>query len=377
MITPFDDYSIHQTHEPLCHPAQSDRNFYDRYWFNGADRGGKFFFEIGFGVYPNRFVMDGHFSVVVDGVQHSFHSSRRCPADRTKTVIGPLRLLVEEPMRKVRLCIDDNETGISCDLLFVACTVPTEEPKNMRYEDTRLTMYNSRFTQFGSWHGWFQAGGQRVEVKGAATAGTRDKSWGVRPVGEPEGGGLATTAAAGPRVYWIWSPINFGDICTQFGSFETSEGFPTQLSGCIVPTYGSVDDIPEGPEPKHKEMKTVQHRVTWVKGTRRVQSVEMEFCERDGSVHSIQLEAMADPFYMRGIGYGHPEWAHGVWQGEEKIGGETWQQDAVEPLEPSHIHAHIPMRAKMGEREGIGLVETVVFGSHEPSGFKELLDGAL
>ncbi len=375
MIIPFDDYCVHQTHEPLCHPVQSDRNFYDRYWFNGVDKNGGFFFEIGFGAYPNRYVMDGHFSVVIGGVQHSFHSSRRCPADRTKTAIGPLQLLVEEPMRKVRLRIDDNDTGISCDLLFVACTAPTEEPKNVRLEDTRLTMYNSRFTQFGFWHGWFQAGGKRTEVKGEATPGTRDKSWGVRPVGEPEGGATALSAAAGPRVYWMWSPINFGDVCTQFGTFEDAEGFPTQLSGCIVPTYGSADDIPEA-EPNHKDMKTVRHKAKWVKGTRRVESVEMKFCEWDGTEHALQLEAFAEPFYMRGIGYQHPEWAHGVWQGEEKFAGESWQQNEIDPLEYSFIHVHIPMRARMGKREGVGLVETVVFGDHKPSGFKDILDGA-
>jgi hypothetical protein len=53
MITSFDDYCIHQTHEPVAQPSQSDRNFYDRYWFNGFDRDGAFLFEIGFGLYPN------------------------------------------------------------------------------------------------------------------------------------------------------------------------------------------------------------------------------------------------------------------------------------------------------------------------------------
>src|SRR2546425_1194423 len=35
MLTKFDDYAIHQTPEPIAHPASSDRNVYDRYWFNG------------------------------------------------------------------------------------------------------------------------------------------------------------------------------------------------------------------------------------------------------------------------------------------------------------------------------------------------------
>jgi hypothetical protein len=35
MLSKMDDYPIHQTSEPVAHPGSSDRNVYDRYWFNG------------------------------------------------------------------------------------------------------------------------------------------------------------------------------------------------------------------------------------------------------------------------------------------------------------------------------------------------------
>lgn len=34
MLNSLDDFPVHQTPEPLAHPATSDRNFYDRTWFN-------------------------------------------------------------------------------------------------------------------------------------------------------------------------------------------------------------------------------------------------------------------------------------------------------------------------------------------------------
>ena len=84
MITSFDDYCIHQTALPVAEPSQSDRNFYDRYWFNGIEKSGEgWIFEIGFGLYPNRRVMDGHFSVAIGDKQYAFHASRRAPKDRT------------------------------------------------------------------------------------------------------------------------------------------------------------------------------------------------------------------------------------------------------------------------------------------------------
>jgi len=45
-ITPFDDYPIHQAIEPITVPGTTDRNFYDRYFFNGLDPESGYIFEI-------------------------------------------------------------------------------------------------------------------------------------------------------------------------------------------------------------------------------------------------------------------------------------------------------------------------------------------
>ena len=47
MLSKFDDYPIHQTPEPVAVPATTDRNAYDRYWFNGYAGDGEFYFGIG------------------------------------------------------------------------------------------------------------------------------------------------------------------------------------------------------------------------------------------------------------------------------------------------------------------------------------------
>ena len=74
MLSRFDDYPIHQTPEPISHPAATDRNVYDRYWFNGFADDGEFYFGIGLAVYPNRQIMDCGFSIVRGGEQHAFHA---------------------------------------------------------------------------------------------------------------------------------------------------------------------------------------------------------------------------------------------------------------------------------------------------------------
>ena len=51
MLTNGDDYPIHQTPEPVAF-AGSDRNFYDRYFFNGYSADGALFFAAALGVQP-------------------------------------------------------------------------------------------------------------------------------------------------------------------------------------------------------------------------------------------------------------------------------------------------------------------------------------
>ena len=374
MITDFDDFMIHQTFNPVDQPGPSDRNFYDRYWFDGFDQDGEFIFEIGFGLYPNRHVMDAHFSVSIGGRQHSFHASRRAPRERSESTVGPLRLEVVQPMRIVRVCVEPNETGIECDLTFRAATIPAEEPKNLMFEGTRVIMHNSRFTQLGRWQGYFSVDGARTEVSPQRVIGMRDKSWGVRPVGEPEAGapGLLNQE---PGVYWVWAPIHFGDFCTHFNTFEDHDGNPTQLGAAIVPVYESLDEIPRGEDPGRREMASGSHRIKWISGTRLPASAEIELVSQEGEKHLISLEPMIR-FHMLGIGYQHPEWGHAFWKGDEAIGSESWKLDDLDLLDYKHIHAHQVCRARMGDRTGVGTLETVVFGRHDPSGFKSILDGA-
>jgi hypothetical protein len=277
-------------------------------------------------------------------------------------------------MRIVRVCVEPNETGIECDLTFRAATIPAQEPKNVMFEGARLIMHNSRFTQLGRWQGHFSVDGARTEVSPRRVIGMRDKSWGVRPVGEPEAGapGLLNQE---PGVYWVWAPLHFGDFCTHFNTFEDHDGNPTQLGAAIVPVYESLDEIPRGEDPGRREMASASHRIEWISGTRLPASAEIELVSQEGEKHLISLEPMIR-FHMLGIGYQHPEWGHAFWKGDEAIGSESWNLDDLDLLDYKHIHAHQVCRARTGDQTGVGTLETVVFGRHDPSGFKSILDGA-
>src|SRR5262245_18609703 len=127
MLSRFDDYPIHQTAAPIAHPLTGDRNAYDRYWFNGFATDGEFYFGIGAARYPNLGILDCGLSIVRGGEQHSFHGSRRAPTEPSDVTVGPFAIDVIDPMRRIRVTLAENDTGISADLTFTARTACVEE----------------------------------------------------------------------------------------------------------------------------------------------------------------------------------------------------------------------------------------------------------
>ncbi len=373
MLTRFDDYPIHQTPEPVAHTASSDRNVYDRYWFNGYADDGEFYFAVGMGLYPNRGILDCGFSIVRDGEQHSFHGSRRAPTEPSDTTVGPFRIEVLEPMRQARVTLDSNETGIECDLIFTARTGCVEEGRQTLRQGLRAFFDVTRFAQFGRWQGEVRYAGKTLAVDSSRVYGTKDRSWGVRPVGEPETGGAPAMQL--PQFFFLWAPIHWEDRCTHLGVLEDERGFAWHQDGAIVPAYASPEEIPAVEDPGIERMASVAHQIAYEKGTRRAESVQLALVEPSGKRHEIELEPLLC-FRMKGIGYTHPEWGHGRWKGELAIGGESWKTDEVNPLALDSVHIQQVVRARMDGQEGIGALEQMCIGPHATSGFEQFLDGA-
>jgi hypothetical protein len=373
MLSRLDDYPIHQTPEPVAQPASSDRNVYDRYWFNGYAPDGEFYFGIGMAVYPNRGIMDCGFSIVRDGVQHAFHASRRAPADPSETVVGPFRIEVVEPMRVVRVVLEPNETGISCDLRFTARTACVEEGRQTLRRASRIFMDATRFAQYGRWQGEIRYDGKTLPIDKSRVYATKDRSWGIRPVGEPETGGAPSLEL--PQISFLWAPIHWRDRCTHFGMFDDADGRAWHFDGAVMPAYENLADIPPVEDPRTRKMVGGERRLTYVPGTRRAKSAVISMTERSGSRLEISLEPLLC-FQMKGIGYSHPEWGHGRWKGELAIGGESWKSTDLDPLAFENLHIQQVMRARTGSEEGVGVMEQICIGPHAPSGFTDLIDGA-
>lgn len=373
MLNKLDDFPVHQTPEPLAQPVTSDRNVYDRTWYNGYAADGSYYFGIGMAIYPHRGVLDCAFSVVErGGRQHCFYGSRRAPVERTEMQVGPFRIEVVEPLRRARVVLEDNDSGITCDLTFSARTAAIQEARQTLWNGARRVMDATRFDQFGRWSGTVRHPDGEIRVEEASCHGTKDRSWGVRSVGEPESGGAPVQRNG---ICFVWAPLFWEDHISHAIFFDGPKGEALVREGLTAPLYSSEAEIPGIEDPGEVRMATACHRIDYHPGTRLARSAEVDLVALDGATRTISLEPILK-FQMKGLGYGHPVWGQGMWKGELELGHESFDPADVNPLAPENIHVQQVVRASDGKRQGIGVLEQIVIGPYAPGGFTEALDGA-
>ncbi|GAA5156155.1 hypothetical protein GCM10023321_31290 [Pseudonocardia eucalypti] len=363
MLIPFDDYPVHQTALPLAQSGGGNPDHYDRFWFNGYTE--DFYFAVALGSYPNRGVIDGAFAVVHRGEQRSVFASGRAPVDRARTEVGPIRIEIVEPMRVNRVRVSAPEHGLEADLTFRSRTPAHEEPRQTRYAGARLNMDVTRATSLGSWTGEIKVDGEPVALPDT-WFGTKDRSWGVRPVGLPAPAAPEPSAA---QFFFLWAPLNFDDCALHYMVFEDAEGVPWAETGARLPLIGPDDPVTDASGVREL---AARHAIRWAPGTRRAASAALRLA---GDDDPVQLEPLLT-FRMRGAGYFHPTWGHGLWHGEAVTGAERHRVEELDKLAPDHVHIQQVVRARWGGRTGMGVLEQIVIGPHAPSGFTEFLDGA-
>ena len=374
MLSKFDDYPVHQTAEPVFHAAISDRFFYDRYWYNGHARDGSFYFGVGMCRYANLGILDCSLSLAIDGHQFAFHGSRRAPNEPTDTSVGPFELQILEPMGRHRVVIAPNETGIECDIVFTPRTACIEEGRQTLRNERHVVMDATRLDQFGFWSGWISYDGKRLEVNGETTYGLKDRSWGLRPVGDAYTGGAPLSEFQ--AVHFCWVPIHWESECTLAGWFEDETGHQWHSDQARLPHYDKMGDIPGTLDPSARVWQgRVDHRITMIPGTRRASSAVVTMNDRSGESMELHLEPVM-VHRMKGLGYQHPEWGHGKWHGELVIAGESWKDSELDPLALENIHVQQIVKATCGDNVGYGVLEQMHIGPSTALGFSDWFDGA-
>jgi hypothetical protein len=363
MLTKGDDFPIHQLPVPISEVG-TERNFYDRYFFNGYNNDGEIFFAIAMCVYPNLNLIDGSFVLVAGGIQHNFRYSRVLGQERMNTEVGALKVEVIEPLKKIKITIDDKKYDISASLEFEGRFEPVQEPRMTLMNGPKVSMDSTRLTQHGRWTGNINFKETSVDVKPEEFFGTRDRSWGIRPVGSPDAQPVPPIKL--PQFYWLWAPANFEEFSSHVYFVDNESGESTHSHSVLQMSSEQQTEVLGAP----------QKIITYEKNSRRVLKAEFYSQKDDGSEVRVIIEPKYRMF-MCGLGYMHPEWGHGMYRGDNESMYDSYDL-SEDPHDPPFLHVQaisdftVSMNGQTSK--GIGVLEELLIGKHKPSGFEGLLD---
>jgi hypothetical protein len=344
----------------------SDRNFYDRYYFNihGADgvhgTDDELFAVIGVGQYPNLSVADAFVSVLWGDEHRVVRSSRTLGADRLDASVGPIRVEVIKGLEQVRVIVEPNEWGIELDAVYDGFSEALLESRHFDRQFTRVTFDSTRFAQVGSWNGTLKVGDREVRLTPDRYWGSRDRSWGVRPVGEPEPPGIRATDTEG-GFFWIYAPVRFDDHALVTIVQERPSGERIMQDAHRVFPIGSGRDA--------EWLGRPEHALRFAPGTRTVTGATLTYFGAHGQkTAEVEVETQLAFPLLLGSGYGlEPDWKHGMYQGELVVQGQT-----VPPADPSYTTWALTEYAARFTYEGhvgFGMFECAVMGPHQQYGF--------
>ena len=374
-LSSWDDFPVHQNADTIRHVGTSDRNFYDRYYFNLHGSSDELFMVMGLGQYPNLGTTDCFVTVRRGDAQHVVRASRPL-TDRMDTSVGPFRVEVIEPLKALRFVCDptdfaadaDGALEIACDLRWEGAIPAFEEPRQFVRRHGRVLFDTMRFAQTGCWTGWLEVAGERFDVTPDRWWGTRDRSWGVRPHGEkePEGIHIGTGSMSG---MWNYDPMQFADHSILYMLNEEPDGRRVLEEAMRI--WNDPSREPEW-------LGTPQYDHTLLSGTRMVTHSTISFPDAPGGPLTIDVEPLLPAYIAIGTGYGiEDDWRHGMFQGPELVvQGRKLMMADIEAFGHFTIVDQVARFTQSTGAVGYGLHEHAFIGPFPKYGMDGPYDGA-
>ena len=124
----------------------------------------------------------------------------------------------------------DETEGMAVDLTWNGLFDVVQEQRHILRAGTRITLDAQRFAQVGSWSGHIAIDGEEITVDPSVWIGTRDRSWGIRPIGEAEPAGRPADPPF-EGMWWLYVPMAFDDFSIVLIIQEEPSGFRS-LNDC-------------------------------------------------------------------------------------------------------------------------------------------------
>lgn len=357
MLLPFDEFPFHQVTATFAGPGGSDPSWNDGHYVCFADHLGRVCVTTNLRLYANTDVLDGFVCVRHAGRQYNVRVSRRLRPRMAEFAVGPLRLELLEPMRAIRLVLDDNAFGIALDVTCRNTVVPAEDPVEVTRVDGRLVSERLTYELTGRCSGWVRVGDTTVDLSAGTDSFFRNHSWGYQP---GRGGPRLYTApswhrrrAPGVRQWVLFDLPDHGGYYFLDPSGRAASG-----TGAILLADRSVP------------ITSIEHELDFYPGGKRLRSGRLHLTDADGVDRRYELTDLGW-VYCQGGGYfgGFDDGlGQGVYRGEEHIEGEVWDVShpttvldaAGEAFEFEHAWAESFVRLDSASGTGLAHFECVV-----------------
>ncbi|MCK8671442.1 hypothetical protein M1M07_09965 [Rhodococcus sp. HM1] len=370
LVTPADEYLIHQTPDTFSIVSDSDVSWTERVWCSLFARDGSLQIDFGLGKYHNRNVVEG-FGGISRGIEQiTVRASTELDQHPERTGVGPIDYEIIEPMRKVRCILRENDVQpLSFDVTLTAVLPPFLERKDAQrgMDGLRISSDLRRFHQLCTVSGWVEIDGDRTEITDETWLGYRDRSWGVRmDVGEPAPD-VHSPNRMDQDFLLTWSPMYFqpADGSAPYeihhylqwvdGEVHYFSGFVNYADGRQEPLHGMVDDLKYDP------------------ATRRLLGGTMTFDSGWGKTRTVEIAPVSDIGFHLGTAlyFGYKGERHGGWKGIDHLDGERYKDmtDRQTLLEAHQLRDCV-ITTREGDATGFGIFESMVIGDHPRYGLR-------
>ncbi|HKT73176.1 MAG TPA: hypothetical protein VJQ47_09815 [Steroidobacteraceae bacterium] len=324
MLTPYDEYPVHQAAHPFSYVPSTDYSWDDGYYFGVFSPREQVFLAIGLRVNPNTDMVGGYTLFNWAGRQYTVRFNRAWRRDFSLRV-GPFAIEFVEPLRKIRLTLDANASELEFDLLWEGTSPAFLEDHHVSVSRGRRTTDQTRYSQPGHARGSIRFGDKHFSVEPNGWSGSRDHSWGLyaeRPPLAPQRHLLPPRHSDGPqRALRFWTVFRSEPYSGIYHLHETADGRQVKMNDVFGTPFGgqmfkgwSEDAIP---------LKAGRHELELVPGTRMLRRARVFLTDEHGREWRQEIRIASPPWVTMTMGYTPGSWKDGgtffTYHGSEEL----------------------------------------------------------
>jgi len=392
VLTPFDEFPVHQSPYPFSYVPSTDTAWDDGYFFGVLSPDAEVFLYTGLRVSPNTDMIGGYAGVVHQGRQTTVRVSREWRGD-FDIGAGPLPYPFIEPFKDIRLPLEPFDgADLAFDLHWLGRAPAYEEEHHLAWSRGRRTTDQTRYSQSGTATGWIQLGDRRFEVSPGSWYGSRDHSWGLYAQRPP----LAPSPKLLPpkeipavrRAFRFWTNFGTSGSSGFYHLHESEDGRQVLMNDTFgTPFSGGVDRGWDG----HTSFVSAEHALTFRSGTRVMESAVIRLVDEHGGRWTQRFTNVGSPWSPIPIGYGAGSWRDGgsmhTYHGPPNHTGnafvewdsfdvsvQPWQHQLYHgplvPAQGTEYLARVESTDPSGETQtGAAHIEIFIDGRFDPYGF--------